>query len=241
MRILGVIPARSGSKGVVNKNIRNINRRPLISYILETALKVRGIDELVVSTDSEEIAKVAESWGVKAPFLRPTELAGDEVPLISVSKHVLEFFDENHYRADAVISLQPTSPLLSADSIESAIELFRSKQYDSIVSITEIRHFHPFRAYSLDGESIMPLTEYTTEKFLQKQDRPKAYGFTGGLYLRKRELLEKWGGKDFALGERMGTVVVSEEEAVDIDSELDLIYFEAVLNYKGIASEAEKP
>ncbi len=232
MRILGVIPARSGSKDVIKKNLRIIEGKHLIEYIIETAHKVDGIDDLIVSTDSEEIAKIAEKRGVKVPFLRPLELAGDEVPLVAVSRHALNFFDENIYKPDAIVSLQPTSPLLSFGSIKNAVTLYRTGEYDSVVSVTKISHFHPFRTYKIEGTLVKPLTEYTSEKYLQKQDRPSAYGFTGGLYLRKRDLLEKWNRRDFALGDKVGGVVVSEEEAIDIDSELDLLFFETILRYK---------
>ena len=232
MKILGVIPARSGSKGVPRKNIRNIGGKPLIAYIIESARQVLGIDELIVSTDSEEIATIAEGLGVRVPFLRPPECADDNATLIDVSKHALNFYDIHFFKPTAVISLQPTSPLLTSESITRAIELFRKNLMDSVVSLGEIKHCHPFRAYKIEHEFAKPLTEYTTEKYLQKQDRPQAYGFSGGIYLRKRELLEAWEGNGFAMGDRVGGVTVSEEEALDIDSELDLLVFQTILKHR---------
>ena len=136
------------------------------------------------------------------------------------------------FKPTAVISLQPTSPLLTSESITRAIELFRKNLIDSVVSLAEVKHFHPFRTYKLEHEFVKPLTEYTTEKYLQKQDRPLAYGFSGGIYLRKRGLLESWDGNGFALGYRVGGIIVSEEEALDIDSELDLLLFQTILEHR---------
>ncbi len=232
MRILGVIPARAGSKGVPHKNLRLVAERPLLGYVLDAARAASRLDRLVVSTDSEAIAAVARDHGVDAPFTRPADLAQDQVSLIPVIQHAMAWHDAMGWRPDVVVSLQPTSPLLESADIDRAIRLLERTACDSVVAVTEILHHHPFRAMALDGDRLSPLTEHTSERYLQKQDRPPAYGFTGGLYVRRRYLLEQWTGRDFALGADVRGLVIEPERALNIDTEMDLLVLEAILRQR---------
>lgn len=225
MNILCVIPARAGSKGVKNKNLRNVAGRPLISYIIESAKRAKTLDRVIVSTESEAIAEAARAWGAETPFVRPPDLAQDHVSLIPVAQHALQAMDTVGWRADAVVSLQPTSPLTSPDDIDRAVGLFSGSGCDAVVSVERIEKHHPFRAYAIEGDALLPLTEHTSEKYLQRQDRPPAYGFTGAVYVRKRELLEAWSGKDFCLGRDVRGVVIDRSRSLNIDAEDDLDYF----------------
>ncbi|MCC6345835.1 MAG: acylneuraminate cytidylyltransferase family protein [Nitrospirales bacterium] len=230
MNILCVIPARAGSKGVKNKNLREVAGRPLISYIIEAAKQAETLGRVIVSTESEAIAEAARKWGAETPFMRPPELALDHISLIPVAQHALQAMDASGWRADAVVSLQPTSPLTSPDDIDRAVVLFRESGCDAVVSVERIEKHHPFRAYAIGRDTLFPLTEYTTEKYLQRQDRPPAYGFTGALYVRKRELLEKWSGKDFCLGRDVRGVVIDRSRSLNIDAEDDLEYFSFLMS-----------
>ncbi|MBZ0156309.1 MAG: acylneuraminate cytidylyltransferase family protein [Alphaproteobacteria bacterium] len=225
MNILCVIPARAGSKGVKNKNLREVAGRPLISYIIESAKRAETLGRVIVSTESEAIAEAARKWGAETPFMRPFELARDHISLIPVAQHALHSMDALGWRADAVVSLQPTSPLTSPEDIDRAVGLFRESGCDSVVSVERIEKHHPFRAYAIERDTLLPFTEYTSEKYLQRQDRPPAYGFTGALYVRKRELLENWSGKDFCLGQDVRGVVIDRSRSLNIDAEDDLEYF----------------
>jgi CMP-N-acetylneuraminic acid synthetase len=233
LKILVVVPARGGSKGVPGKNIRNLAGSPLISYVINAARNSSHQVRVICSTDSEEIAEIAEDFGAEVPFIRPAEFSGDKVAAIAPIKHAMEFFDANEYKADIIVALHPTSPLLTTELIDDAIsQLMENEDIDSVVGVRRIEHNHPFRAYALDeGGLLQPLTEYTSEKYLQKQDRPDAYGFVGGLYVRRRKLVEDWNGAGFALGNKTGTVVVPHDRAVDIDHELDFRLVEVIVEY----------
>ena len=232
MKILGVVPARGGSKGIPRKNLRIVGGKPLLAYCLEAILGSRRINRVLVSTDDETIAETARAFGAEVPFLRPSELAGDQVSLIPVVRHAMTFADAEGWPPDVVVSVQPTSPLLTAADIDVAVDLLDESGCDSVVSVTEILHHHPFRALKLEGNRVVPLTEYTSERYLQKQDRPPAYGLTGGLYVRTRRLLDEWTGRDFALGANVRALVIEPERAVNIDHEVDMLAFEALLDYR---------
>lgn len=232
MKVLGVIPARAGSKSIPRKNLQEVGGRPLITYVLEAAREARSLDRVIVSTDSEEIAQVALAWGVEVPFLRPPELARDEVSLIPVVRHAMEFFDALGDPPQVVASIQPTNPFLTAADIDRAVSLLEVTGCESVVTVTEIRQGHPFRAMRLEGDRVFPLTEYTSDRYLQKQDRPPAYRFTGGLYVRRRHLLEQWNGRDFALGEAVRGIVLEPERAIDVDHPLDLLLVRALMELR---------
>jgi CMP-N-acetylneuraminic acid synthetase len=243
-RILTVVPARGGSKGVRGKNLRPLDGLPLIAHLLRTLARCTVASRVIVSTDSPEIAKVAEAEGAEVPFMRPAALARDEIPITPVIQHAMRFMDEAGWSPDLILSVQPTAPLLTAQSIDAALtRIIADERVGSVASVSLIRHFHPFRAYRLDEDGVLaPLTEYTTERFLQKQDRPAAYGMTGGFYVRRRALLEDDINSSFALGEVCASQVVSEEEAIDIDSEVDFLLAEAVLHHRRErAAAAERP
>ena len=236
MRILIVIPARGGSKGVPGKNLRPLAKIPLISHVIRAAKRVSLDSEInckiIVSTDDEAIAAVAKQEAAEVPFMRPAALSGDSVSLIPVSIHAMQFFDEQQWRPDIIASLQPAAPLTPVFAIENALRaLINNSQMESVVSVAKIHRFHPFRAYGLHHGNLTPLTEYTTEQYLQKQDRPEAYGFTGGFYMRRRHLLEDWQGKGFALGNAIAGEVIPEHRAVDIDSLVDFYFAETILQH----------
>ena len=133
--ILGLIPARGGSKALPHKNIRQFAGKPLIAWTIETALACPMLDRTIVSTDDPEIADVSRHWGAEVPFLRPAELARDDTPGIEPVLHAVRWLGENEgYRPDYVMVLQPTSPLRTTEDIEAAIQLARDRQADGVVS-----------------------------------------------------------------------------------------------------------
>lgn len=144
----------------------------------------------------------------------------------------MEYLDKQGWRADIVVSLQLTSPLTESGDIEKAVNKMIETGCDSVVSVERIEKHHPFRAMKLSGDRLFPLTEYTSERYLQKQDRPPAYGFNGAIYVRKRDLLEGWSGQDFALGEDVRAITMDREKSVDINSPLDFLIAEAILKSK---------
>lgn len=230
-KILAVIPARGGSKGVPGKNLRPVLGLPLIYYMIKYAQASKYISKIAVSTDDEKIAAVARSFSAEAPFLRPKEMAQDTSPLNPALKHALDYYDSTGWRADAVISLQPTSPLITPEIIDSVIRLFLETGCDSAVTVSEIKHGHPYRAKKLHGDGRLEnfCTEFDGEKFFNRQERPPAYAYNGAIYLRKRKLVEDWDGRDMGLGRDCRGYVIGHEYAANIDDEFDLKLAEILL------------
>ena len=232
MKVLGVIPARGGSKSIPRKNLADVNGRPLLSFIIEVAQEAKELDRLVVSTDDEEIATVARKWGADVPFLRPPELATDEVDLVSVVRHAMQEMDRLGFVADAIVSLQPTSPLVESDDIDLAIQKLEDTGADSVASVLPIDHEHPFWVKRLVGDRVLPFNEYTDESYLQRQDLPPAFIFDGGIFVRRRRLLEEWSGRDFGLGNDVRAVVLDARKSLHIDDPLHLELVRAIVRQR---------
>ncbi len=229
MKVLGVIPARGGSKGVPRKNLRLLAGRPLVSYVIEAALKSKLLNRVIVSTDDKGIARVARRYGAEVPFMRPRELALDEVSIIPVVQHAMRYFDESYgWRADAIASIQPTSPLIGATDIDSAITKLMKTGCDSVVSVCKIVHGHPYQAMKLKGDRLTPLDPKGLG-YLQKQDLPPLYMINGALYVRRRKVLEEWRGRDYALGRDVRAIVMDEIKSIDVDTPVDLTFAEIVI------------
>lgn len=228
VKVLAVVPARGSSKGIPRKNLKMLAGKPLIAYILEAASQAKFLDRVIVSTEDDEIAAVARGCGAEVPFLRPQDLARDEVSLIPVVKHAMEYLDKQGWRADIVASLQPTSPLTEPEDIEKAVNKMIETGCDSVVSVGKIERYHPYRAMKLEGDKLMPVYQ-EGQRFLQRQDLPPHYAFNGAIYVRSRDLLEGWDGQDFALGEDIRAIIMDREKSVDVNSPLDFLVVEAIL------------
>src|SRR6056297_389175 len=143
MHTVAVIPARGGSKGVPLKNIREVAGKPLMAWAIEACQAAETVDRTIVSTDHEGIAEVAGEWGAEVPFMRPDEFAGDMVTLDPVIYHAVETLEEQDgIRIDVVLTVQPTCPLLRADTIDRAVDTLIKGGFDSVVMLQEIRHMH---------------------------------------------------------------------------------------------------
>jgi CMP-N,N'-diacetyllegionaminic acid synthase len=183
MKIIAIIPARGGSKGVKNKNIKMVHGKPLIVWTIEVALQSKWIDELIVSTDDAKIAEVSQSFGAKVPFLREASLARDDTPTIDVVKDVLNRYPEY----DKAVLLQPTSPLRTTQDIDELIENALAAQALSSVSVCQTEE-SPFWVYQKDASNhLQPLFEdmYIT----RRQDLPQTYRLNGAIYFFDRAWL----------------------------------------------------
>lgn len=229
MKVLGVIPARGGSKSMPRKNLKPLAGKPLIAYSIEAALKSKRLNRTIVSTEDEEIAKVARSYGAEVPFMRPKELARDEVSIAAVVQHATRYLDENAgWKADVIASIRPTSPLIETKDIDSAITKLIETGCDSVVSVCKIVHGHPYWAMRLDGDRLTLLNP-EGHRYLQKQDLPPFYVTNGALFVRRRSVLEKWDGRDFGLGKDVRAIVMDETKSIDIDTPLDFMIAETVI------------
>lgn len=190
--VLGVIPARGGSKGVKNKNIKKINGKPLINYTIEEAQKSK-IDELIVSTDSDLISNLAISKGVIVPFIRPSDLASDSATSIDVINHALIEMERLSSKVyDYVIMLQPTTPFRTCTDIDNCIDLIKNnEQADSVISVVDVQGNHPARMkYIKDGKLIDPVFCEKTEN-QNRQELTPMYIRNGAIYLSSRETILK--------------------------------------------------
>src|SRR5258705_3977965 len=140
--VLGLIPARGGSKGVPGKNIRPLCGKPLLQYTAEAALVARHLSRVILSTDDEEIARVGERCGLQVPFLRPAQLAQDQTSMLPVVQHALTWLESCGERFSAVCLLQPTNPLRRSEDIDGCIELFVREDADAVVTVLTVPHEH---------------------------------------------------------------------------------------------------
>lgn len=225
-KVLGIIPARGGSKGLPRKNILHLAGKPLIAYTIEAALRASLLDRVIVSTDDGEIAKVARKCGAEVPFLRPHDLARDEASIYPVLIHAVQWLDEDqNWDIDYVLLLQPTSPLRNAEDIDRAITLALERDADAIVSVYEAKQ-HPYQMKRLtaEGRIIEFISQSTPVE--RRQELPTVYMLNGAIYLVKRSILLE---KRTFYTDRTYAYLMSPEQSLDIDSKWDLYLAELVL------------
>ncbi len=157
-RVLAVIPARGGSKGVPRKNIRNLCGKPVIAWTIETALAAGDdLHRVIVSTDDAEIAEAARAAGAETPFTRPAELAVDTAPGLPVIQHTVGFVEEEERKpVDWVMVLQPTAPFRNADDIAESLKLAREGDCDSVISVTRVLAEHPILMKKIENDRLLP-------------------------------------------------------------------------------------
>lgn len=192
MRVLGLITARGGSKGIPGKNIKVLGHQPLIAYVIQDGLNAELIDKLIVSTDSEAIAEMAKQFGAEIPFIRPAELALDETPSIDVVIHAIQFLEKQGEFFDAVCLLQPTSPFKSKGFIDACIEKFIETQADSLVSVIEVPHeYNPHWTFEMDIAGHLSIATGEAILIPRRQELPKAYHRDGSVYISKVSLINE--------------------------------------------------
>jgi len=188
-RVLAIVPARGGSKGVPRKNIRLLAGKPLIAHTLQAARDAARISRLIVSTDDEEIAAVARQWGADVPFLRPPHLANDTAGQVEVVLHALQAVEAlDGVTYPYVILLQPTAPLRSSADIDGSLELLATSGCDSVVSYCRVEREHPYYMVTLENEHPRPVLEIPPG-LTARQQYPAVYLRTGAIYAVRREVL----------------------------------------------------
>jgi CMP-N-acetylneuraminic acid synthetase len=190
MKVLGVIPARGGSKGVPNKNIRDLAGKPLIGFTIEETLK-SGVDEVIVSTDSLMIADIAQQFGARVPFIRPLEISGDNAKSIDVALHALEEMENiDSCLFDAIVVLQPTTPFRSSDDIRTSINLLiDNPDADSVISVVNVGAHHPARMKFIENGVLIDPTFCEDYENQNRQELTPMYIRNGAIYLTRRETL----------------------------------------------------
>ena len=229
MKILAIIPARGGSKGIPRKNIVNLCGKPLIAYSIEQALASKWINRVIVSTDDEEIADIARKYGADVPFMRPKEFAQDLSPDIDVFRHALEWLQTNEgYIPDIVLNHRPICPIRKVETIDRAIELFvNTPEADSLRSVC-IPSQTPYKMWKIVNGYMKPLLKLAgvAEPFnLPRQDLPEVYWQLGYVDMVRAEVITQKGKMS---GDKILAFII-DEEWVDIDYEEDIVEAEKLL------------
>lgn len=228
MKVLGLIPARAGSKGISGKNIRLLCGKPLLQYTAEAALAATLLSRVILSTEDKEIAKVGESCGLEVPFVRPAELAEDETPTLPVIQHAVRWLEESGERFDAVCLLQPTNPLRRPEDIDACIRLLETTNADAVVTITAVPAEHnPHWVYFQNGSNLLRLSTGEVTPIPRRQELPPAFHREGSVYVTRRDVLME---TNSLYGVKLAGHLIAAESSVNIDGPQDWARAEAFLS-----------
>lgn len=227
MRVLGIITARGGSKGIPNKNLVNLCGKPLLEYTAIAAAN-SNLTRTVLSTDDEQIAAVGRELGIEVPFMRPAELAKDETPTIPVLQDVVRRLEVEGDRIDAIFTLQPTNPFRTVEDINGAIELLDKTDCDSVISFVDVGEKHPARMKMIDDEGRVTNPPFAEEfEGKRRQELEKLYLREGSVYLTRKETLMN----DNSLqGNDCRAWMIPRERACNIDEPFDLQMAEFIMS-----------
>ena len=227
-KILAIIPARCGSKGIRRKNLQKLSGKPLIVHTIIAAKKTKSINKIIVSTDDKEIEKISKNNGAEVPFLRPKQISKDTSSTIEVIKHALKFLQENQsYVPDIIILLQPTSPLRTSQLITKTINTLKKSKATSVITVSKITK-HPYASYWLKNDFLKPF-EKNSPKYSRRQEFPDLFFPTGAVYTFWYDTLKKFNS---LYGPKIKPIVVHDED-IDIDNLRDLFFAEMMLkNWK---------
>ncbi len=226
-KILGVIVARGGSKGIPRKNIKNLVGKPLIAYTIDAAKKSMFLTRTIVSTDDHEIVDVAKKYGAEVPFLRPSDLAEDKSTAISVIQHSLTWLKDNRGEEyDYVMILQPTSPLRQAHDIDGAIQKIVETNADSVMGMIELVDFSTKKLKKIQNDEILSLIEEEGKTSAFRDADIKVYKRNAAIYLTKVEYIFQ----NDLFGKVSRPYLMPAERSVDINEPIDFLIAEFFLN-----------
>lgn len=223
--VVALIPARGGSKGVLRKNVKPLAGKPLISYSIETALKSNFIDRVIVSTEDQEIAEIARTYGAEVPFVRPLHLAQDDSPEWLTWQHAVQTLTTMDGGGDitALVCISPTAPLRSVEDVDKCIELYLSADTDIVITVKDSHRNPHFNMVVVNDNNEANLAVPLEKTFFRRQDVPKMYDVTTvayvanpGFVLTAHSIFEG----------RVMVVKVPEERSIDIDTDLDFAFAE---------------
>ncbi|PKP61406.1 acylneuraminate cytidylyltransferase family protein [Candidatus Atribacteria bacterium HGW-Atribacteria-1] len=224
--MIAIIPARGGSKGLPGKNIKVMNGKPLIWYTINVAKKSKFIDKIIVSTDDDKIAKISKSYGVEIPFIRPKELARDDSLAIDNYIYTIDRLNkEFNYSIGEFVVLQPTSPLRTLLDIDNAIQIFREKKADSVISVSEVIH-PPLWSKRINGKGLLRNYFDISMGNKNRQEIEKAYMPNGAIFIFKYSLIKE---KHSYYSNKTYPYIMPLERSIDIDSKLDFEFAEYLI------------
>jgi CMP-N,N'-diacetyllegionaminic acid synthase len=234
VKTLGVITARGGSKGIPGKNLKPLAGQPLIAYTVQAATDAGVLDRTIVSTDDDAIAGYCRGLGCEVPFIRPASLAQDDTPHLPVVQHAVNWLAEHQaYRPDAVVILQPTSPLRRGDHICEAVRLLAEHDVDSVVSVSQVpAHMNPMRMLRLDAtdRAVLFVTgEPVRRRINRRQDMPDAWVMNGAVYALRTRVL--FAAEASLYGERTLAMRMPDPFGISIDTPEDWLEAEKAIEY----------
>jgi CMP-N,N'-diacetyllegionaminic acid synthase len=227
VRVLGIIPARGGSKRLPRKNLRLLNGKPLVGWIIEAASKSSRINRLVVSSDDDQILDVARRYNPALVLKRPDDLATDTAPAIDYVRHALSALETSgEQRFDTIVILQPSSPLTRSEDIDATIDLLEASGADTVVSVMRIDHaIHPAKLKLMEGDRLLPYLEPENGRMAEHQ-LPQVFVRNCAVYATRRELIER----GLIIGDVCRGYVMPRDRSVDVNEEVDLRFAEFLLS-----------
>lgn len=238
-RVLGIVTARGGSKGIPRKNLVLLAGKPLLQYTAEAAIAAKTLSRVILSTDDPEIAQVGRRCGLDVPFMRPKELAQDDTPTLPVLQHAVCFLEEQGECYDAICLLQPTNPLRKPEHIDACVQLLFEKGVDAVVTVLPVPHeYNPHWVYFMHEDGTLYLSTGEKEPLPRRQLLPPAFHREGSVYVTRRDVLMK---QNSLYGEKLLGYVLNPEECVNIDGPEDLAKAEALLKKRWVHPLTGKP
>jgi CMP-N,N'-diacetyllegionaminic acid synthase len=222
--VLGIIPARGGSKGIPRKNLRELAGKPVIAYSIEAARHSRLLTEFIVTTDDDEIAAVSERLGSRV-LMRPAALAGDKMPMVPVVEHVLAEMRRLGRSHEVIVLLQPTSPQRTAEDIDCCINLLLESEADSVMSVYDVGDIHPARMYHLEEGYLRPYAAEPAGNL--RQDLPKVYHRNGAVYAVRSAYFER---HRRIIGEHPLAYLMPRERSLILDEPFDFRLAELLMS-----------
>jgi CMP-N-acetylneuraminic acid synthetase len=227
--VLGVIPARGGSKSVPRKNLAPLNGKPMMVWTIEAARNSKLMTHFVVSSEDEEIIRVAKEYGAPAPFVRPAEFATDEAPSLPVVQHAVREMEALlNIVFDYVVLLQATSPLRNGADIDAALEKLIRTGSDSVVSVVRIAHHHPYRMRFIEDDLLVKLPMGEQKELQRRQDLPPVYIRNGAIFATRREVVME---KDSFLGAVSRPYLMPESRSANVDTKFDFLVVEVMMQH----------
>ncbi len=233
MKVLGIIPARKGSKRIPNKNWKELNGKPLITYMIEAALSAKSLDKIVVSTDATEVVAVCKKYPSIEVVMRPEQLAGDESPAVDYVKQVLDVLKEKYQESyDMTVILQPTSPLTLGEDIDATVNcLIKDRQADSAVSVVKLNHMvHPYKLKVMKDSVLLPFIEEENGR-MAAHELPQVFVRNCAVYVSRVSVIDS----NRIIGDHCIGHEMPESRSIDINDPLDFDFAEfLMLKNKGL-------
>lgn len=228
MKSIAIIPARSGSKGLIDKNIKLLNGKPLLAYTIESAKKTNLFSEIMVSTDSEKYSEIAKTYGASVPFLRDYKTSDDLASSWDVVKEVIFKYKELGFEFETIALLQPTSPLRTSSDIIKGFDIFKNNNANSVISVCETEH-SPLWSNTLPKN--LSMSNFINPEILNtpRQRLPSYYQINGAIYIVKTNYIIS---SDDIYRDRSFALIMKKENSIDIDNYIDFFVAESILKLK---------